>query len=88
MFGMSLRFMAVVALVFAALPVLSAAADTVPRREGNIWGGRNHEPVAPDVQRSEQAAGVAPSPRQQKSDDDEVENIYRQVLRNSSPQRH
>jgi hypothetical protein len=67
-------------LALAAVPLAALAEDAPPPREGNIWDGRDHEPVPSVVHRDEQADGVAASPRQQRNADDDVESIYRQLM--------
>jgi hypothetical protein len=54
----------------------------VPTREGNIWNGLDHEPVPSQVHRDEEAAGIASSGAQQQKADEEVEELYRQLMRN------
>ena len=67
------------ALVLAALLSLDpSAAFAEPGRNANIWNWRNHEPVPSDVQKEEQAAGIASS--SQPEDDRELESICRKLL--------
>jgi hypothetical protein len=77
-----IRIILVAALGLTAVPAAALAQGGVPTREGNIWNGLDHEPVPSQVRRDEKAAGIAPSGAQQQKADDEVESIYRQLLRN------
>jgi hypothetical protein len=74
------------ALVLAALlvPELRVAL-TEPARNGNIWDWQDHEPVPSEVQKKEQAAGIAPSPQQQQADDRELDSICRDLLNGPCP---
>jgi hypothetical protein len=76
---------AVLGLAMAQVAAL-AQEGGVPTREGNIWNGKDHEPVPSRVHREEEAAGIAPSGAQQQKADDDIEEIYRQLMRNE-PQR-
>jgi hypothetical protein len=52
------------ALVLAALLILGPSVTLAePARNANIWDWKDHEPVPSEVQKKEQAAGIAPSPR-------------------------
>ena len=69
------------AFVIAALswaPYFSVAQT--PPREGNIWGGVDHEPVPSQVQPQERAAGVSLPRAERKQQTDEVERLYRNLL--------
>ena len=68
------------ALALSAIAPLASAQQRVPLREGNIWGGLDHEPVPSDVHRSEEAAGIAQSPTQEDRSSNEVETLYRQLI--------
>ena len=70
------------AAVLATMASGTALAQTqVPTRVGNIWNGRDHEPVPGDVMRKEQATGIAPSPQHQQANTDEVETLYQDLMR-------
>ena len=74
------------ALVLAALLVPGPSATLAePARNANIWDWQDHEPVPSDVQKKEQAAGVAPSPQRQQADDRELEGICRNLLNAPCP---
>jgi hypothetical protein len=67
------------ALVLAALLSLDPrVALAEPGRNANIWNWRDHEPVPSQVQKEEQAAGIAPS--SQLKDDRELERICHKLL--------
>lgn len=78
--GSRFRIALVAALALGAVPQFATAQDRVPLREGNIWGGLDHEPVPSDVHRDEQAAGIAKSPAQQEKTTDDIEGLYRQLM--------
>jgi hypothetical protein len=74
------------ALVLAALLILGPSVTLAePARNANIWGWKDHEPVPSEVQKKEQAAGIAPSPQQQRADDRELESLYRSLLKAPLP---
>jgi hypothetical protein len=72
------------ALALGAFPSCAIAQDRVPLREGNIWGGFDHEPVPSEVHRDEEAAGIAKSPAQQDKTTGDVESLYRQLMGNEA----
>jgi hypothetical protein len=57
------------------------AQTAVATRAGNIWNGRDHEPVPSEVTRKEQATGIAPSAPRQQATTDEVETLYENLMR-------
>ena len=68
------------ALVLAALLILGPSVTLAdPARNANIWNWKDHEPVPSEVQKKEQAAGIALTPQQQRADDREVERLYRSL---------
>jgi hypothetical protein len=74
------------ALVLAALLILGPSVTLAePARNANIWDCKDHEPVPSEVQKKEQAAGIAPSPQQQRADDRELESLYRSLLKAPCP---
>lgn len=68
------------AVALAIAPELGLAQANGSARAGNIWGGFNHEPVPSEVSPKERAAGVA-SPARERERDDEVERLYRDLMR-------
>jgi hypothetical protein len=52
--------------------------------ERNIWDWKDHEPVPSEVQKKEQAAGIAPPPQQQ-AGDRELESLCRSRLKGALP---
>jgi hypothetical protein len=52
------------------------ATSAEPARNANVWYCNDHEPVPSQVQKKEQAAGVAPSPEQQQARDRKLESPY------------
>lgn len=83
MTGVKSRFaMAMLAAALAAAASGTALAqERVPTREGNTWDWRHHEPVPSDVMHKEQATGIAPSAPQQERSNDDVERLYRNLMR-------
>jgi hypothetical protein len=77
-----IRIILLVALGLAMAPAVARAQNSVPVQEGNTWDWRHHEPQPSEVRRDEKATGIAPPSAQQQKADDEVESIYRQLLRN------
>jgi hypothetical protein len=72
------------ALGLTVVPAAAIAQGDVPAREGNIWNGVDHEPVPSEVHRDEEAAGIAPPRGQQQNADDDIEEIYHQLMRNEA----
>jgi len=69
-------------LAVAALPLLIVSAGAhaqVATREGNTYGGFDHQPTAA-VTGEERAAGVAPSPAQRQSEDQQLSTLNAQLL--------
>jgi hypothetical protein len=79
------RFRLMLATVLVAAPTVAFAQAQVPTREGNIWNGRDHEPLPSQVIPDERAAGIAPSPKEQQLTTDEVERLYRSLMGNVQP---
>lgn len=67
------------ALALAALLAASVASAQVPRN-GDEYGGKNHEPTQAEVSKRENAAGVAPSPGRANEDNRTVEQLGNQLL--------
>lgn len=70
-----------IALAFALLAAPMAAFANVPTREGNIWDWRDHQPTETQVEQSEKAAGIAPTPAERDSAAATVDELNRQLLR-------
>ena len=79
--GSRSRITMLAAALTAMVSSTALAQTRVPTREGNIWDWRDHEPVPSDVMRKEQATGIAPSPPHQQATTDEVETLYRNLMR-------
>ena len=74
------------AFVLAALLILGPRVTLgESARNANVWDWNDHEPMRSEVQKKEQAAGIAPSPQEQQADDREVESLYRSLMRVSHP---
>ena len=72
--------------VLAALLVSDPGVTLAePARNANIWGWQDHEPVPSEVQKKEQAAGIAPPPQQQQADNRELESLCRNLLQAPCP---
>ncbi len=67
------------ASALAALLAASVASAQVPRN-GDEYGGKDHEPTQAEVSGREKAAGVAPSPGQASEDNRSVEQLGSQLL--------
>lgn len=72
-------------MAWAAWAQTPQAQPQVPAREGNIWGGVAHQPTAGGVQAEERAAGIAPPPQEQKVLNQDVDQLYRQLMKEQSP---
>lgn len=64
-----------------SVPGFTVARAQVPTREGNIWNGQDHEPMAGQVRPAERAAGVAAPPAVQQRQTEDVEGIYHELMR-------
>ncbi len=73
-----IRSLALAAILLFPLPAL-AQEGAVPQG-GTIWGGKEHVLPPDQLHAQEKAAGVALSPAEQRSQDEEVEQLERQVL--------
>ncbi len=49
----------------------------------NQWGGFSHQPTESQVQQQEKAAGVAPPSQQRKAADQDVEQLYQSLMKNT-----
>ena len=56
-----------------------------PAREGNIWGGVAHQPTRGGVQEQEKAAGIALPSQQQKTLNQDVDQLYRELMTREVP---
>jgi hypothetical protein len=68
-------------VVLLAAP--AALAQGLPAQEGNIYNGREHQPVAGATNQAEQAAGVA-TPGAQQQQTSAVESLNAQVQQNAA----
>ena len=83
---LQLRVALLMVLALCAFSAFAASQNDVPTREGNTWDWRNHEPVPSEVQKQEQSQGVALPGAQQKKENDDVESLYRQLMKNNGQQ--
>jgi hypothetical protein len=58
-------------------------SSEAPARIANIWGGFGHQPTESEVQRAEQARGVAPNAEQQRRDWRILQQLDRALLKNA-----
>jgi hypothetical protein len=79
------RIALLAAALLVATPGVAFPQATVAAREGNIWGGRDHQPRPAQVTHDEQAAGIAPSPGQKDATAQEVQHLYQYLMRNTPP---
>jgi hypothetical protein len=70
-------------LALLAAPAAGFAQTGTPTREGNIWGWRDHQPTMAQTRRSEEAAGIAPTPSQGDASSATVDQLYRELLHRS-----
>ena len=68
-------------VAFALVLVTPAFAQDSggPAQNGDVYGGTAHEPNPGAVHSEEKAAGIAPSPAQQKRLDNTVEQLDKQI---------
>ena len=69
-------------LLISLMTAGPAMAQQAPRN-GNVWDGVAHQPSRSTVQNEEKARGIVAPPQDQKRQDDAVESLAREVLRNS-----
>jgi hypothetical protein len=75
-FGIGLDLLVILAA--GAVPGFAQATSGVPAREGNVWNHMDHQPTAA-VGGAEEHAGVAPTQRQARRDDEELARLNRQL---------
>jgi len=80
---MKLAVIAVQTLLAALLATAPAAMAQAPSRNGDVWDGRDHEPVPGVVHREERAAGIAPSTAQQRHENAVVEHEASKLISKS-----
>jgi hypothetical protein len=68
------------AMVIALMTTGLAVAEP-PSRNGNIWGGVAHQPTPSIVRSQEKAAGLQPSPQDETRQDEAVERLGRELLK-------
>lgn len=71
---------AVVVIALASAPGFTGARAQVAAREGNIWGGFDHQPVPSQVLPQERAAGVAPPAAVEQQENKDVDRLYRELM--------
>ncbi len=76
------RFVLIAAAVAAPaqLSLAQVQQQQPPPREDNIWGGLSHQPTEPEVLQQENAAGFALPSQQQKATDQNVEQLYQNLM--------
>ncbi len=52
----------------------------VPVREGNTWGGADHDPTPGEVLPAEKAAGIAPSAKRDAKVNKKLDKLYEQLM--------
>ena len=72
-------------LLAGVLLAMPGAAQTPPSRIGNIWNGIPHEPSGPAVRADESAAGIALPQQKAQQQDQELEQIARQLTGKANP---
>ena len=66
------------AIILGVLSGLAVAQQ--PAREDNIWGGKAHQPTESQVVQQEESAGIGLPAQQQTRQNDEVEDLYRNLM--------
>lgn len=56
-----------------------------PTREGNEYDFKDWQPNRGEVREEERAAGVSQTPTQRKSEDGELQKLYKDLLRQEQP---
>jgi hypothetical protein len=56
-----------------------------PAREGNEYDFRDWQPTRGEVRQEERAAGINQTPAQRKTEDHELQNLYKDLLRQDQP---
>jgi hypothetical protein len=59
-------------------------SNEAPARIANIWGGFDHQPTESQVQRAEQAAGVAPDVKQQRRESQILRQLDQELLNSAA----
>ncbi len=68
-------------VVAAALIAASPAfAQAPPLRNGNTWGGKDHQPTEAQVRARERAAGIAPSQAQRDATASTIDHLNEEIL--------
>jgi hypothetical protein len=68
------------AVTLFAAPVAAVADSQTPTRIANVWHWHDHEPNQTQVQQEEKAAGIAPAPSREASEQATLNQIYQQLL--------
>lgn len=68
------------AIAVAVSLLASASASAQVARNGDEYGGKNHQPTQAEVAGRERRAGVAPSPTQAGKDTRSVEQLDKQLM--------
>ncbi len=57
-----------------------------PQRLDNIWGGQAHQPTQAEVTQEEQAGHQGLTQQQQQQGNDEVQDLYRELMESNAPE--
>ena len=74
-----------VGTAMAVLPSLVSAQTVAPQRLDNIWGGQSHQPTQAEVAQQEQVAHQGLTQQQQQMGNDDIQNIYRELMESNAP---
>lgn len=69
----------------AVFPGLASAQTAAPQRLDNIWGGQAHQPTQAEVSQDEQTAHAGLTQQQRQVGDDQLQNIYRELMESTAP---
>ena len=76
-----------VGLALAASSGAAFAQTHTLSREDNIWGGYAHQPTEAQVTQQEQSAHVALPRQREQAINNDVDTLYRSLMRETSPTR-
>ena len=69
----------------AVSPGISSAQTAAPQRLDNIWAGQSHQPTQAEVSQQEQLAHQGLTQQQQQMGNDDIQNIYRELMESNAP---
>jgi len=74
----------VVAAALTVAPLITASTSFAqappPFRNGNTWGGKDHQPTEAQIRQRERAAGIAPSQAQRDATASTIDHLNEEIL--------